>query len=67
MSIARVTEMTSSSKKSFDDALQQGIKRASKTLRGVAGAWINEQKVVCKNGKIVEYRVNMRVSFILKD
>jgi flavin-binding protein dodecin len=56
MSIARVTEITSSSAKSFDDALHLGIKRASKTLKNVTGAWIQEQKVVVENGKVVQYR-----------
>ena len=67
MSVARVTEITSSSKKSFEDAIQQGIARASKTLKNVEGAWIQEQKVVVTNGKITAYRVNMKVTFILTD
>ena len=67
MSIARVTELTASSSKSFEDAVEQGIKRANETLDNVEGAWIQEQKVVCKNGKIDEYRVNMKVTFILRD
>jgi len=65
MSVAKVTELTSSSSVSFDDALAQGVARASKTLRGVSGAWIQDQKVVVKDGKIVEYRINMKVTFIL--
>ncbi|MFK7931020.1 MAG: dodecin family protein [Myxococcota bacterium] len=65
MSVAKVTELTSSSAVSFDDALAQGVARASKTLRGVSGAWIQDQKVVVKDGKIVEYRINMKVTFIL--
>lgn len=67
MSIARVTELTASSSKSFEDAIEKGIKRANETLDNVEGAWIQEQKVVCKNGKIDEYRVNMKVTFILRD
>lgn len=67
MSVARVTEITASSNKSFDDAIQQGIARASKTLENVSGAWIKDQEVVLNNGKVSEYRVNMKVTFILKD
>jgi len=67
MSVAKITEISSSSPKSFEDAIQQGIARASKTLQGIEGAWIKEQKVVVKNSKITEYRVDMKVTFILKD
>jgi len=67
MSVARVTEITASSSKSFEDALQLGVKRASKTLKNVTGAWIQEQKVVVENGKIVQYRVNMKVTFVLEE
>jgi flavin-binding protein dodecin len=67
MSVARVTEITSSSTKSFEDAIEQGIARAAKTLKNVEGAWIQEQKVVVENGKIAAYRVNMKVTFILTD
>ena len=67
MSVARVTEITSSSPKSFDDALREGLARANKTLQNVTGAWIKEQEVVAKNGKITEYRVRMKISFVLKD
>ncbi len=67
MSVARVTEITASSKKSFDDALKTGVDRATKTLKNVEGAWIQDQKVVIKDGKIVEYRVNMKVTFILAE
>ena len=67
MSVARVTEITSSSKKSFQDAIEQGISRASKTLKNVEGIWVDNQKCVIKNGKISEYRVNLKVTFILKD
>ena len=66
MSVARVTEITSSSTKSFEDAIQVGISRANKTLQNVSGAWIQNQKVVVENGKIAEYRVNMKVTFVLK-
>ena len=67
MSVASVTEITSSSKKSFEDALKSGIERANKTLKNVKGAWVQEQKVIVDDGKIVEYRVNMKISFILED
>ena len=66
MSVARVTEITSASKKSFDDAVNIGIARAHKTLTNVMGAWIKGQKVVCTNGRITEYRVTMKVTFVLK-
>jgi flavin-binding protein dodecin len=67
MSVARVTEITSSSKKSFQDAIEKGIDRATKTLKNVEGAWIQDQKIVVENGNIVAYRVNMKVTFILTD
>ncbi|CAG7857555.1 hypothetical protein MCAMS1_02424 [biofilm metagenome] len=65
MTIAKVSEVTSSSTHSFEDAIQKGIERAGKTVRGIQGAWIQEQKVVVNNDKIVEYRVNMKISFVL--
>jgi flavin-binding protein dodecin len=67
VSVAKVTEIISSSTKGFDDAVTQGIKRANKTLKDIKGAWIENQTVKVEDGKIVEYRVNMRVTFILKD
>ena len=67
MSIARVTEINSSSTKSFEDAIEQGIKRANKTLRNVKGAWVRDQKVKVNDGKITEYRVNLKVSFVVDD
>ena len=66
MSVARVTEIMSASKKSFDDAIRIGIARANKTLDNVEGAWIKSQKLECTNGKITEYRVTMKVTFVLK-
>jgi hypothetical protein len=65
MSVARVTEITAASKTGFEDAIKSGIARANKTLRNVAGAWIKDMKVEVEKGKIVEYRVNMKVTFIL--
>lgn len=67
MSVARVTEIIASSSKSFEDALEKGIKRASETLKNVEGAWVKDQKVVVSDGKIKEYRVVMKVTFILND
>jgi flavin-binding protein dodecin len=68
MSIARVTEITSSSTQSFEDAVREGIARASKTLRNVKGAWVSEQKVTCDEaGRIGEYRVTMKVTFVMDD
>ena len=67
MSVAKVTEISAGSPKSFEDAIAQGIARADKTLDKVEGAWINEMKVVVEDGKVIEYRVNMKVTFILKD
>jgi flavin-binding protein dodecin len=66
MAVARVTEITASSTKSFEDATRIGIERANMTLENVKGAWIQEQKLKIENGKILEYRVNMKVTFILK-
>ncbi len=66
-SVARVTEITASSAKSFDDAITVGISRANKTLKNVKGAWIQDQKVVIDNGKIVSYRVTMKITFVLAE
>ena len=65
MSVAKVIELSSSSTQSFEDAIQQGIARAAKTLKNVEGAWIKEQQVTVKDGRIAGYRVNMMVTFIL--
>lgn len=66
-SIARVTEIISTSDKSFDDAVSVGVKRASKTLRDVRGAWIKEMKVDISDGKITSYRVDMLVTFVVDE
>lgn len=66
MSVAKVIEISSSSDKSFEDAVAVGIARANATLDEVQGAWIKEQKVQVEKGKVVEYRVNMLVTFLLK-
>lgn len=67
MSVAKVTEVIASSTVSFEKAMEEGILRANKTLKNVKGAWIDQQKVVVENGKIVEYRVNLKITFILAD
>ncbi len=65
MSVAKVTEISCSSKVSFDDAVATGLKRAGKTLKNIRGAWIKEQSVVVDHDQISEYRVNMKVTFVL--
>ena len=65
MSVAKITEITSTSKTSFDDAVQSGIRRASKTIRGISGAWVADQEVVVKNGKVTEYKVRLKLTFVL--
>ncbi len=67
MAVARVTEISSTSSKSFEDAVQQGITRATKTLRNVRSAWVKEQQVRVSNGSITEYQVNMMVTFVIDD
>ena len=67
MSVAKVTEIIASSNKSFEDAVTQGVARASKTLKNVTGAWVQDHKVVIDNGAVKEWRVNLKVSFILND
>lgn len=67
MSVAKVSEITSESTKSFEDAIQLGIERANKTLENVTSAWIQDHEVVIKNGKITQYKVRMKITFILKD
>jgi len=66
MSVARVTEIKSSSTKDFEDAVRQGIDRATKTLENVKSAWVQDQEVKVENGKITEYRVALKVTFVLK-
>ena len=67
MSIAKVSEISATSKKSFEDAVVQGLARANKTLRNVRSAWIKEQQVRVSDGKITEYQVNMMVTFVIDD
>ena len=65
MSVAKVIEISSSSETSFEDAIDQGIKRACRSVDNVRGAWIKEQKVSIENGRITKYRVNMQLTFVL--
>jgi dodecin len=67
MSVAKVSEISATSAKSFEDAIQQGLARATKTLRQIRGAWIKEQHIRCNEGRISEYQVNMMVTFVLED
>lgn len=67
MAVARVTEISSTSPKGFDDAIALGIERATKTLRNVKSAWVKEQRVDIDNGRVVEYQVNLLVTFVLDD
>ena len=66
MTVARITEISASSSKGFDEAVKKGIKRASETLENVEGAWVQDMKVVCDKGDIKEYRVTLKVTFILR-
>jgi len=65
MTVAKVTEISAESTESFEDAIQQGLDRASKTLHGIKGAWVKEQKVKVEDGKIVSFRVDLKVTFVL--
>jgi flavin-binding protein dodecin len=67
MSVAKVTEITSTSTVSFEDAIKLGVARASKTLRNVKGAWVANMKVDVKDGKITDYRVDLKITFVLND
>jgi hypothetical protein len=67
MSVAKVSEISSTSPKSFEDAIQQGLARAGKTLRHIRGAWIKEQHVSCDDGRVTEYKVHMMVTFVVDD
>lgn len=66
MSVARITEISAASPKSFEDAIQQGIKRASETLDNIEGAWVQDMKVTVKGGKVNNYRVSLKVTFVLR-
>lgn len=67
MSVARVTEIIAGSPSSFDDAIKAGIERAAKTLKNVKGAWVQDQELILDDGKIKEYRVHLKVTFVLYD
>ena len=67
MSVARVTEIVAGSPTSFDDAVKVGVARAAKTLDNVRGAWVQDQELVLDGGSIKEYRVHLKVTFILND
>jgi dodecin len=67
MSVAKVIEIIASSKKSFEDAVAQGVAKAADSLHDITGAWIKDQSVKVVNGKVTEYRVDMKVTFVLKD
>lgn len=67
MSVARITEISSTSAQSFEDAINKGVERATATLRNVRGAWVKEHQVKIDNSRIVEYQVNMLVTFVLDD
>jgi flavin-binding protein dodecin len=67
MSVAKISEISATSSKSFEDALKQGIVRANKTLRNVRSAWVKEQQVHVSKGEITEYQVNMLVTFVIDD
>ena len=67
MTVARITEISSVSKVSFEDAIHQGIDRANKTLKNVKGAWVKDQEVSVDNGKVSGYKVILKVTFVLND
>ena len=66
MSVAKTSEISASSSKSFEDAIQKGVSKMSETVKNIEGAWIKEQKVVVKDGDVASYRVTMKVTFIVK-
>ena len=67
MSVAKTVELNAASTQGFEDAIRMGVERATKTLEDVKEAWVEDQKVVVENGKIAEYRVRLKVTFVLKD
>ena len=67
MSVARITEISSTSTESFEDAIRQGVSRATRTLRNVRSAWVKEQQVRVEGGRIVEFQVNLMITFVLED
>ena len=67
MSIARITEISSTSRESFEDAIRQGVSRATRTLRNVRSAWVKEQQVRVEDGRIAEFQVNLMITFVLEE
>lgn len=67
MSVAKTIEITASSAKSFKSAIKHGIERASETIEGISGAWVSEEKVIVEDGAVTEYRVTLRITFLLSD
>lgn len=67
MSIAKIAEISAASSEGFEAAIRDGLERANKTLENISGAWVNDMKVDCENGRITSYRVSLRVTFVLKD
>ena len=67
MSVARITEISATSTQGFEDAIRQGLERATSTLRGVTSAWVKEQRVRVEGGRAAEYQVNMEITFVLED
>jgi flavin-binding protein dodecin len=67
VNVARVTELSATSETGFEDAINQAVARATKTLRGVEGAWIKDQNVLIEDGNIVSYKVNVEVTFVLEE
>ena len=67
MSIVKVVEISASSPENFQDAIEKGISRASRTIQNITGAWVNEQKVIVENGRVTEWRVNMKIPFVIDD
>lgn len=67
MPVAKIAEISSTSAEGFEAAIRDGLERANKTLENISGAWVNDMKVDCENGRITGYRVSLRVTFVLKD
>ena len=67
MTVAKVSEISATSEKSFDDAMRQGLARANKTLKNITGAWVADQEVEVAKGKVTAYRVRLRITFVLED
>ena len=66
MTVAKIAEISASSSKSFEDAINTGLERANDTLKNIEGAWVKDMKVTVKNGKVKDYRVNLKLTFVLQ-